>query len=165
MQETQVWTLGWGRLPWRRAWQPTPVVLPGEFRGQRSLAGYSPWGCKESDTTGWLTLWPHMGQVWPLGMAVYFWCHLLFSWSENNFSCAWAWLWDDWRPAVLTIDESDFIAESTDWGVSCLLKEGLQCTLRFLHLPAAVVPCLPGSAARNSEARYQAMFPRSFVTP
>ena len=42
---------GSGRFPWRRAWQPTPVFLPGESQGQRSLAGYSPWGCKESDTT------------------------------------------------------------------------------------------------------------------
>ena len=40
---------------WRREWQPTPVFLPGESRGQRSLARYSPWGCKESDTTAWLT--------------------------------------------------------------------------------------------------------------
>ena len=30
------------RIPWRRAWQPTPVSLPGESHGQRSLAGYSP---------------------------------------------------------------------------------------------------------------------------
>jgi len=37
-----------GKIPWRRAWQPTPVFLPGH--GQRSLVGYSPWGCKESDT-------------------------------------------------------------------------------------------------------------------
>ena len=37
--------------PWRRIWQPTPVLLPGEFHGQRSLAGYSPWGRNESDTT------------------------------------------------------------------------------------------------------------------
>ena len=36
---------------WRRKWQPTPVLLPGESHGQRSLVGYSPWGCKESDTT------------------------------------------------------------------------------------------------------------------
>ena len=36
---------------WRRAWQPTPVFLPGEPHGQRSLAGYSPLGCKESDMT------------------------------------------------------------------------------------------------------------------
>ena len=34
-----------------RAWQPTPVFLPEELHGQRSVAGYSPWGCKESDTT------------------------------------------------------------------------------------------------------------------
>ena len=33
-----------------RKWQPTPVILPGEFHGQRSLEGYSPQGCKESDT-------------------------------------------------------------------------------------------------------------------
>jgi len=31
-----------GRIPWRRAWQPTPVFLPRESHGQRSLAGYSP---------------------------------------------------------------------------------------------------------------------------
>ena len=40
-----------GKIPWRREWQPTPVVLPGESHGQRSLAGYSPWGHKESDMT------------------------------------------------------------------------------------------------------------------
>ena len=40
---------GMGRFPWVRAWQPIPVLLPGDFHGQRSLAGYSPWGCKESD--------------------------------------------------------------------------------------------------------------------
>ena len=34
------------KIPWRRSWQPTPVFLPGESLGQRSLAGYSPWGCK-----------------------------------------------------------------------------------------------------------------------
>ena len=39
------------KIPWRRKWQPTPVFLPGEFHGQRSLVGYSPWGRKESDTT------------------------------------------------------------------------------------------------------------------
>ena len=38
-------------MRWRRKWQPTPVLLPGKFRGLRSLAGYSPWGRKESDTT------------------------------------------------------------------------------------------------------------------
>ena len=40
-----------GMIPWRRAWQPTPVFLPGESHGQRSLMGYSQQGRKESDTT------------------------------------------------------------------------------------------------------------------
>ena len=39
------------KIPWRRKWQPTPVSLPGESRGRRSLVGYSPQGRKESDTT------------------------------------------------------------------------------------------------------------------
>ena len=40
-----------GKIPWKREWHPTPVCLPGEFHGQRSLVGYSPWGCKGSDWT------------------------------------------------------------------------------------------------------------------
>ena len=39
------------KIPWRRKWKLTPVFFPGEFHGQRSLVGYSPWGLKESDTT------------------------------------------------------------------------------------------------------------------
>ena len=42
---------GLGKIPWRRARQPTPVFLTGESHGQRSLAGYSSWDCKELDTT------------------------------------------------------------------------------------------------------------------
>ena len=40
-----------GKIPWRRKWQSTPVLLPGKSHGQRSLVGYSPWGRKELDTT------------------------------------------------------------------------------------------------------------------
>ena len=39
------------KIPWRRAWQPTPVFLPGESQGWKSLEGYSPWGRTELDTT------------------------------------------------------------------------------------------------------------------
>ena len=39
------------KIPWRRKWQSTPALLPGKSHGRRSLIGYSPWGCKESDTT------------------------------------------------------------------------------------------------------------------
>ena len=55
MQETQIHP--WVRkIPWRREWLSTPVLLPGEFHGQRSLEGYSPCGHKESDITELLTL-------------------------------------------------------------------------------------------------------------
>ena len=55
MQETQVFDSRVWKIPRRREWQLTPVFLPREFQGQRSLAGYSPWGHKESDTTEQLT--------------------------------------------------------------------------------------------------------------
>ena len=45
------WIPGLGRFPWRRKWQPTPVLLPEKFHGLRSLVGYSPWARKELDTT------------------------------------------------------------------------------------------------------------------
>ena len=55
MQETRVQSLG-QEDPWRREWQPPPVFLPGEFHGQGSMAGDSPWDRKESDTAEQLTL-------------------------------------------------------------------------------------------------------------
>ena len=47
IQETRVqsWVK---KIPWRREWLPTLVFFPGESHGQKSLAGYSPWGCKQS---------------------------------------------------------------------------------------------------------------------
>ena len=45
-----------GKISWRRAWLSTPVFLPGEFHGLRILAGCSPQGHKELDTTEWLML-------------------------------------------------------------------------------------------------------------
>ena len=54
IRETRVRFLA-GQIPWRRKWKPTPVFLPGESHGQRSLAGYRPRDHKESDTTERLT--------------------------------------------------------------------------------------------------------------
>ena len=39
------------KIPWRRKWQPAPVLLPGKFHEQRSLLGYNSWGHKELDMT------------------------------------------------------------------------------------------------------------------
>ena len=48
----EMWVDSWvGKIPWRRAWQPTPVFLPRESPGQRSLADYSPWSYKDLDMT------------------------------------------------------------------------------------------------------------------
>ena len=46
-----------GKIPWRRKCQPIPVFLPEESHGPRGLAGYSPWSCKELDTTKQLTFY------------------------------------------------------------------------------------------------------------
>ena len=58
-----------GKIPWRREWLPTPVFLPQEFHGQRSLVAYSPRDHKESDTTEQLTVSP---------------CFFFFSLQEGN---------------------------------------------------------------------------------
>ena len=50
VRETWTLSLGW-EDPLEEGWQPTPVFLPGESHGQRSLVGYSPWGRKELDMT------------------------------------------------------------------------------------------------------------------
>ena len=55
MWETPGQSLSW-KIPWRSEWKPTLVFLPGKSHRQRSLVGYRPWGCKESDTTERLTL-------------------------------------------------------------------------------------------------------------
>ena len=59
---------GSGRSPGEWKWQPTPVFLPGKSHGQRSLASYSPWGCKELDTTEGLT---HQGSEFCLSNFIF----------------------------------------------------------------------------------------------
>ena len=55
------------RIPWSKKWQPTPILLPGKFHGQRSLASYSHWGGKESDTTERAHTHTHTHRIpWPL---------------------------------------------------------------------------------------------------
>ena len=59
------------KIPSRGTWQLTPVFLPGKFHGQRSLAGYSPWGGKESDTAEGLSLHTQeLGRCTPYGPAI-----------------------------------------------------------------------------------------------
>ena len=82
------------KISWRRAWQPTPVFLHGEFHGQKSLVGYSPWGRKELDMTEQLSMHAIMP---PTNLTLKIWtisliskgilskiCHSKFP-SQNNF--------------------------------------------------------------------------------
>ena len=78
------------RISWSRKWKPTPLSLPGESHGQRSLVGYNPWGWKESDMTDRLSmhvgsdLWHFMGDLdrrvsWSRGVVqtevpLWWWC-------------------------------------------------------------------------------------------
>ena len=73
--QVQTWDTGTvGEIPWRRAQQPTPVFLPGESHGQRSLAGNSPWVAKSRRRLKWLST--HTGCWLPLPLKlppVYLW--------------------------------------------------------------------------------------------
>ena len=76
-----------GKISWRRARQPTPVFLPRESHGQRSLAGYIPWGCKESDTTEHARMCEC--SVWTLystPLYIYIWIYNLMPvlWSQES---------------------------------------------------------------------------------
>ena len=63
-----------GKIPWRRKWQPIPVLLPGKFQEWGSLVGYSSWGCKELDTTEQL----HFLSIVPFGEE-----------NGNSLQCSW----------------------------------------------------------------------------
>ena len=67
-----------GKIPWKKKWQPTLVFLSGESHGQRSLAGYSAWGCKESDTTEWLNTYAHSTSI---NCLIH---HLINQWNKEN---------------------------------------------------------------------------------
>ena len=71
-----------GKMPWRRNWQPTPVFLPGKFQEQSSLMGYSPWGCRESDTTEGLNALTHH-----LRWIVLSWFFLFFGFFPCSQGC------------------------------------------------------------------------------
>ena len=88
--------IGLGKISWRREWLPTPVFLPWEFHGQKSLAGYRPGGCKELDTTEQLML-SFSELSWCLWVCylvfanVLQWVYSLVYW-KLNLPPSWIWL-------------------------------------------------------------------------
>ena len=59
ISKTRVWSQV-RKISWKKAWQPTPVFLPGESHEQSSQVGYSPWGHKETYTTEWLSTYKYL---------------------------------------------------------------------------------------------------------
>ena len=78
-----------GRFPRRRKWQPTQIFLPGRSHGPRSLAGYSPWGHKGSDTTKQLNNnnGSCVNQVWGFLCFGFFFFIFIFYWSMVELKC------------------------------------------------------------------------------
>ena len=91
-----------GKIPWRRKWQPTPVFLPGESHGRRSLEGYSPRGRKELDMTEQLHF-PSCKMDSPVQMSSFFVALILWHrWSQKEVSASPSAQWWDYACAVAT---------------------------------------------------------------
>ena len=148
-----------GKIPWRREWLPTPILLPREFHGQRSLASYSPWGHKELDTTERITfpfylldLWgckvPLLKIIWGPAVEIKFqrksaWHNCLkgLHWSPfRNFAlcvcvcvCFILWL-RDWRSLSLFIPDL-LLSTQTIIFIMLLYNYPLNATLPTDHEP------------------------------
>ena len=77
---------------WRREWQPTPVFLPGESHGQRSLAGHRTWGHERSDTTDWA----HLHACWKLNLLSFCFLKGMSHWLLHKFNCMQLQIFSDW---------------------------------------------------------------------
>ena len=84
MQETWVRSLGW-EDPLEKGIATTPVILPGDFQGQRSLAGYSPWGHKELDMTAFTSLCPTLCN--PMDCSPRLFCPWDFPYKNTGMGC------------------------------------------------------------------------------
>ena len=88
------------KIPWRKKWQPTPVFLPGESYGQRSLAGYSPWGRKQSEMTemtthAWGTVYGASSQVVQAQVSATGITSNRWKKTQNNVKEGHLWKWHD----------------------------------------------------------------------
>ena len=79
------------KIPWRRKWQSTPVFLPGISHGQRSLVGYSPWGCKESEMTEQLCTQTRVGLTTSQLLKILTLYQIVLIWSMAPHSSTLAW--------------------------------------------------------------------------
>ena len=142
MWETWVRSLGW-EDPWRRKWLPTPVFFPGEFHGQRSLAGYSLWSYKESDVTEWLTLSLFMLIYWPIDLVGrYFWLfnfleEFVYNWYYFFLKCLVIFTVKPFKPAIC------FVRMFLNRNLISIIDMGLnRLTIIFINWAFMVCVCV-----------------------
>ena len=108
-----------GKIPWRRKWQPTPVLLPGKSHGRRTLVGYSPWGHKESDTTERWHTFPFFKKGISLWTYIYLWLIHADVWQKPTQYC---------KVIILQL-KINFLKQNSLWftgGSAFLFYAGLQ---------------------------------------
>ena len=116
------WIPGAGKILWRRAWQPTQVFLLGESHGQRSLVGYSPWGCKR---VGYNLATKQQHQQAVGSSTVCAW------WLQNERSFVSVWIRFLWLPWQSTIDwgseDNRHLFSSCPGGLKLEISEARPC--------------------------------------
>ena len=110
-----------GKIPWRRAWQLTPVSLPGESHGQRSLADYRPSGLKEPDRTK---------ATWHLVDT-----HEIKSSQSACLLTAPASFYQQWRPAQFLHSAAWMLSSAVYYHIAVLPRTLLKFSALFPHAP------------------------------
>ena len=141
------------KISWSRNWQPTPVFLPGESHGQRSLAGYRAWGRKELETTQWLNT--HAGSSFPPGIKprpLALGMQNLSHWTPGKSSSFSFWFCR-FRPLILYIKylrlRKGFIQDLNSWLVAELNLE--HTTLSLIRCPFYLPRLFPTSTCDLSQ--------------
>ena len=117
-----------GKIPQRREYQPTPVFLPGEFHGQRSLEGYGPWGYEELDMTEWLhfTSLQSWFQLVLLPAQHFSWCTQQI-WKTQQWS-------QDWKRSVfIPIPKKGNAKEGSNYHTIALISHASKVMLKSLQ--------------------------------
>ena len=153
-----------GKIPWRRAWQPTPVFLPGESHGQRSLEDYSPWGHKELNVTEhstalstfamWFPVFIEFPQIAPRCSSLQVFAHAFPS------MCCVFWL-------EISSQNCAFIRPNADaaFSLRCPVQDSFHSVLSSQHHWLCILCSLRSPVHHDKCAPRHDLFPTQMVSP
>ena len=147
------------KIPWSRKWQPTPIFLLRKFHRHRSLTGYSPWGCKELDTTE-----PSTTTITEKGrfqISKYRGKNKVQSWACGVWNVCYT-SEERWKSKSKVQDRSGlgvpiWTSSIYWWHLNLLIPMTLVCSLYF-HMPCSF---LPASAFAHAKSNIQDLSPSS----